>query len=85
MNHSIGQRAGIMAMGGMHDHAGRLVDNKQMVILIQDVERNRLRQNILRDLRLHPDFHQVSGPDMHADVDPFSVQSNTPFGKLKTG
>ena len=36
----IDQRAGLMPARRMHDEAGRLVDDEEMVVLVDDVERD---------------------------------------------
>ena len=48
----------------MHDHAARLVDDDDVLILVKHVERNGFRQNFPR-LRLgHMDFHRVPGAQL---------------------
>ena len=51
------QRAGVVAGRRVDDHARRLVDDRQVVVLVNDLEWNRLRRGFgyvsLRDLELH--------------------------------
>ncbi len=42
MDEGIDQRAVLIAGGGVHDHASGLVDDDQMLVLIEDVQRNGL-------------------------------------------
>ncbi|MNC26640.1 hypothetical protein D3C75_747800 [compost metagenome] len=85
IDNSIRQRIRIMPVGRMHDHPGCLVDDQQMLILIEDLKRNRLRQNVLRGLLLHADLYGISCADPDADVDPFSVQHNALFRHFEPG
>ena len=40
----VDQRAGGVARRRMHDHSGRLVDDNEVGVLVQDVERQRFRR-----------------------------------------
>ena len=51
MDQRVDQRAGPVAGAGMHDQPGRLVDDDQLVILVEDVERDVLALRLGR-LRL---------------------------------
>jgi hypothetical protein len=41
MKQGMNQRAAIMSMTGMHDHAGGFVEHYQELVFIQDVQVNR--------------------------------------------
>src|SRR5258708_7666165 len=61
------QRAGVMTRRRMHDHARGLVDDGEVLVLVQDLEWNRLGLGAgavsLRDLELHtlPNRHASAG------------------------
>ena len=60
----VDQRAGPVAGAGMDDEAGRLVDDDQVVVLVEDVERDRLALRLGR-LRLRQvDRHAVAGREL---------------------
>ena len=44
----VDQRAGRMAGGGMHDHAGRLLQHQKMLVFVQNLQRDRLRLGLRR-------------------------------------
>lgn len=53
----VDQRARVMARSRVNHHPGGLVDDREVVVLVDDLERNRLRGSVgdvgLRDLELH--------------------------------
>src|SRR5712671_3631859 len=77
------QRAGVMAGGGMDDHARGLVDDRQVVVLIENVERNlfrgRVRDVSLRDLELDHVTHAYAIRGIgRVAVDPDQVALDQP-------
>ena len=43
MEQRVDQRAAVVSGGRMHDHAGRLVDDDEVAILVEDRQRQRFR------------------------------------------
>ena len=59
MEHNgVDQRTAVMAGRRMYDHSLRLVDDKDIVILIQDIKRNILRKDI-RNFRVRYPYNDV--------------------------
>ena len=64
----VDQRAGPMAGGRMDHQIARLVDDDDVVVLIDDLERNRLRRGLGRLGRRHGDDDLVAGIDAMARI-----------------
>ena len=64
----VDQRAGLMAGGGMHHQSPRLVDNDDVVVLIDDVERDIFARGFSRDRLRHVDCDRIPGGDMISGV-----------------
>lgn len=45
-HHRVHKRAGVVSVTGMHDHVGRFVDNREVFVLIGDLDRNVLRDQL---------------------------------------
>ncbi|MNP40756.1 hypothetical protein D3C76_1344200 [compost metagenome] len=73
MNNAICQSTCVMSMCRMNDDARILVDNKQVLIFIQNGKGNRFRQNIIRFLLLHPNFYDITRSYLDANVYTLSI------------
>src|ERR1051326_7939063 len=68
MEQRVDERAARMSGGGMDDHARRLVDDDQVAILVDDVERQRFGLRLGIDRLRDQDFDLLSTP--HALIRP---------------
>src|SRR5579875_1650579 len=61
----IDQRIIVVAWRGMHDHTGSLVDDQQVLICVEDIERQRLRCDLLGAGCAHLLSHRylIAGPE----------------------
>ncbi len=64
----IDQRAGLMACGGMDHQAFGLVDDDDVVILIDDIERDIFARWFGGDRFRHVDCDRIAGGDMISGV-----------------
>ena len=64
----IHQRAGLVARGRMHHEAAGLVDDDDVVILIDDVERDIFRSRFGRGGFRNVDCDRIAGGDMISGV-----------------
>ncbi len=64
----IDQRAGLVSGGGMHDQAFGLVDDDDVVILVDDIERDILARRLGGDRFRHVDCDRIAGGDMISGV-----------------
>ena len=66
----VDQRAAVVAVAGMDHHAGRLVDDQQFVVFIDDVERDGLRLDLhATPLVRHHERDDVERADLVAGLD----------------
>ena len=73
----IDQRARIVAVAGMDDHAGRLVDDNQVVVFIQNVERNVFGDDFQFAERVgHDDLYPIRGLHLITRLDGRAVHQN---------
>ncbi len=74
---SVDQRARIVAEARVHDHAGGLVDHQKIVVLVYDVERNILRDDLQLAPRVgHDDGYAVERLDLVARLGRLAVDQN---------
>jgi hypothetical protein len=64
----VDQRAGLMARGRMHDKPPRLVDDDDVVILVDDVERDSFALGLGIDRFRHVDCDRIAGGDMISGI-----------------
>ena len=64
----IDQRAGLVAGAGMHDEALGLVDDNDVVILVDDIERDGFGPGFGGDRLRHIDCDRIAGGDMISGV-----------------
>ncbi len=64
----VDQRAGLVACGGMHHEAARLVDDDDVVIFIDDIERDIFADWLGRDRFRHVDCDRIARGDMISGV-----------------
>ena len=64
MDQRIDQRAGPVAGAGMHDEPHRLVDHDQLVVLIEDVERDIFALRLRRLWLRQRDRHRLAGDNL---------------------
>ena len=64
----VDQRAGLVAGGGMHHQALRLVDDDDVVVLKDDIERDILALGLGGDGLRHVDCDRIAGGDMISGV-----------------
>ena len=64
----VDQRAGLVAGGGMHDQALRLVDDDDVVVLVDDIERDSFPFGLRRGRWRHVDCDRIAGGDMISGV-----------------
>ena len=62
------QRAGLVAGGGMHHEAFRLVDDDDVVVLVDDIERDILACGLGGDGLRDVDCDRIAGGDMISGV-----------------
>ena len=74
-----------MAVRRMHDHARLLGHNQQMLIFVQNRQRQILRQNIVGLLQRHPHLNPVAGRDLDADIPALAVDSDAHLSQLQPG
>ena len=65
----VDQRACVVAGGRMHHHADRLVDDDQVLVFKDDIERDRLAAGLGRSGRRHVDPHALAGAQFRAGID----------------
>ena len=73
-----GQRAAPMPAGRMHDHPRRLVDRDDVLIFIENVERDVLRMRPRRIHRRQNDANPVPGAQLVGDLSPLFVDLYAP-------
>ncbi len=64
----IDERPGLVTGAGMHDEAGRLVDDDEVVVLVDDIERDILAQGLRGDRLGHVDCDRIASRDMISGV-----------------
>ena len=64
----VDQRSGRVARGRMHHEAGRLVDDDDVVVLVDDVERDILALRLGIGGFRHVDYDRIAGSDMISGV-----------------
>ena len=64
----VDQRAGLVAGGGMHHEPVGLVDDDDVVVLIDDIERDILAPGLGGDRLRHVDCDRIAGSDMISGV-----------------
>ncbi len=64
----VDQRAGLVAGGRMHHEARGLVDDDDVVVLIDDIERDILAGGLGRDRFRHVDCDRIARGDMISGV-----------------
>ncbi|MNN83598.1 hypothetical protein D3C81_2006600 [compost metagenome] len=74
-----------MSVCRVHNDPCGFIYNQQMLILIQNLKGDILRQNILRRFLLHADLHPVSTAYPDTDVDAFPVQHDALLSHLEPG
>ena len=64
----VDQCSGLVARGGVHDKSLRLVDDDEVLVLVDDVERNGLAFRLGRPCRRHVDCDRIPRGDMICGV-----------------
>src|SRR5438132_2901459 len=74
----VGQGAAPMSFGGMHDHVGWLVDDRQVLVLIEHLKWNILgNRQVMRRWR-RPDADLVAVADLVAGLSRMAVDQDSP-------
>ena len=79
MEQRIHQRPGLVSSGGMHDHAGGLVDDDDVRVLIDDRERQVFRRWLRIDQLRQGDGDRATGLDAEVRLRRTAVNMDEPF------
>ena len=76
MSQSVDERSAEMSMSGMHDHSSLLVDDKDVVVLMDYIQRNVLRKDLKSPpLIWHHERHHITGTDYIVCLDNLVIDS----------